>query len=94
MVTEDFLGLDEDDRKCQYEEPLNNCTTRQYLDTMREKCGCLPFNINLFLKVHLSFKNVTSLKSLSLWKLLDWSALAYIALLDLAEPYLILLGFT
>ena len=44
-VTESYLGLDQDVRKCQNDEPLNNCTTRQYLDTFLGKCGCLPFNI-------------------------------------------------
>ena len=52
-VTDDFLGLDEGDRKCQNEEPLMNCTTRQYHDTLLGECGCLPINIGLFHKVHL-----------------------------------------
>ena len=50
-VTDDFLGLDQDVRQCQHEEPLNNCTTRQYLDTMLGECGCLPFNIGFLQKV-------------------------------------------
>ena len=28
-VTKSYLGLDEDVRGCQDEEPLNNCTTKQ-----------------------------------------------------------------
>ena len=44
-VTDDFLGLDQDVRQCQNEEPLTNCTTRHHLKTILEKCGCLPFNI-------------------------------------------------
>ena len=50
-VTNDFLGLDQDDRKCQNEEPLTNCTTRQYLDTLLGECGCFPVNIGLSQKV-------------------------------------------
>ena len=50
-VTESFLGLDQDVRQCQHKEPLNNCTTRQYLDTFLGECGCLPLNIRLFHKV-------------------------------------------
>ena len=45
QATESFLELDEDIRKCQTKEPLSNCTTRQYIDTIVRKCGCLPFNI-------------------------------------------------
>ena len=52
-VTSDFLGLDQDDRKCQNEEPLINCTTRQYHHTLLKKCGCLPVNIGLLQKVQL-----------------------------------------
>ena len=52
-VTSDFLGLDQDDRKCQNEEPLSNCTTRQYHHTMLKKCGCLPVNNGLLHKVQL-----------------------------------------
>ena len=68
-VTNDFLGLDQDDRKCQNEEPLTNCTTRQYLDTLQGECGCSPVNIGLLQKVTLKIS--TSLKSLRLRKLLD-----------------------
>ena len=46
-VTDSFLGLDKDDRKCQNEETLQNCTTKQYLNTMLGECGCLPLNMKL-----------------------------------------------
>ena len=52
-VTESYLGLDQDFRQCQNEEPLNNCTTRKYFDTFLGECGCLPLNIRLFHKVTL-----------------------------------------
>ena len=55
MVTNDFLGLNQDERKCQNEEPLTNCTTKQYLDTLRGECGCFPVNLGLLQKV--IFKN-------------------------------------
>ena len=45
MVTESYLGLDQEERGCQNEETLDNCTSRQYYDTILEKCGCLPLNI-------------------------------------------------
>jgi len=35
-VSDDFLGLDDDIKKCQTEEPFFNCTTRSYFETYRE----------------------------------------------------------
>ena len=46
-VTDSFLGLDEDDRGCQNEEPYTNCTTRSYLRRVTQKCGCLPFALGV-----------------------------------------------
>ena len=43
-----FLELDEYIRGCQNEEPLDNCTTRQYIDSLMNQCGCLPYNIRLY----------------------------------------------
>ena len=51
-VTESYLGLDQDAMKCQDKEPRINCTTRKYLDTLLEKCGCLPITVKLSNKVH------------------------------------------
>ena len=45
MVTESYLGLDQDTRKCQNYEPFYNCTTRQYISTILDQCGCLPHNM-------------------------------------------------
>ena len=56
-VSDAFLGLDQDVRGCQNEEPLINCTTRHHLKTMLETCGCLPFNMELFQKVSLIKKH-------------------------------------
>ena len=49
-VTNDYLGLDEDVRKCQNIEPFENCTTRQYLDSVLEQCKCVPFALRDFSK--------------------------------------------
>ena len=46
-VTDSYLGLDEKVKKCQKEEPLQNCTTRRCRDTLLGQCGCLPFHMNL-----------------------------------------------
>ena len=51
IVTDSYLGMDENVRGCQNVEPLNNCTTRLYMDTLLRDCGCLPFNIRLSDKV-------------------------------------------
>ena len=41
-MTDSFLGLDQEIRGCQNEESLHNCTTKRYIDTFMEICGCLP----------------------------------------------------
>ena len=50
-VTESFLAMDQSVRGCQNEEHYDECTTRQYIENMREKCGCLPLSIALSDKV-------------------------------------------
>ena len=49
-VTNDYLGLDEDVRKCQNIEPFENCTTRQYLDSVLRQCHCIPYALKDFSK--------------------------------------------
>ena len=49
-VTDDYLGLDEDVRKCQNIEPFENCTTRQYLDSVLRQCNCIPYALKDFSK--------------------------------------------
>ena len=44
-VTESYLGLDIEDRGCQNEEAVEECTTRQYIETLLHKCTCLPLKI-------------------------------------------------
>ena len=44
VATDSFLGMDEEKRKCQNEEP-HVCTTRQYVNTYLEECGCLPLSM-------------------------------------------------
>ena len=41
-----FLTLNDDIRGCRIsEESHDDCTTRLYLDNMRQKCDCLPFAV-------------------------------------------------
>ena len=45
-ATESFLTLDADIRGCRISgESHDDCTTRLFLENMRQKCGCLPFSI-------------------------------------------------
>ena len=46
-ATESFLGLDQRTKKCQNVEPYDDCTTRQLLNKIKEKCGCLPLSIGM-----------------------------------------------
>ena len=52
-VTDSFLDFDLEARGCQNEEPVQNCTTRQHVDTIVENCKCLPLNINNNSKVNI-----------------------------------------
>ena len=43
-VSDSFLGLDVDSRKCQDIETYNDCKTRLYIKNMTQECGCLPLS--------------------------------------------------
>ena len=45
IPTDDFLTLNRKIIRCQIEESSNECKTRQYINTMIDQCGCLPFSI-------------------------------------------------
>ena len=51
-ATDSYLGLDQEVKQCQEEEPFHNCTTRHYIDTILKHCKCLPLNIRLLDKVY------------------------------------------
>ena len=53
-VTDSFLGLDQDAKECQDEEPYFNCTTRHYLNTVQRLCGCLPASLGFSEKVFIN----------------------------------------
>ena len=44
-VTDSYLGIDQDIRGCQNEEPYLNCTTKHYVNNVLLECGCIPLNI-------------------------------------------------
>ena len=51
IVTEYFMELDEDTRKCQNFETQDECHTRLYIEKFRKECGCLPIFLRLSGKV-------------------------------------------
>ena len=50
-VTDSFMGLQQDTRKCQNIETYDECKTRLHLKQLRQKCGCLPLSFGLSGKV-------------------------------------------
>ena len=60
-VTDEFLGLDVNTRKCQNEEPFESCTTRQYLENIREQCNCVPFPLQNFTDLNLVTQQIVQL---------------------------------
>ena len=44
-VTESFLGLDGDTKNCQIIETYDKCKTRNEIENLRQKCGCLPLSL-------------------------------------------------
>ena len=48
-MTEMYLGLDENIRKCQNKEPYQNCTTRHYIESVTKECNCVPYRLVNFI---------------------------------------------
>ena len=46
-VTEDYLGLEEETRKCQNQESFEECTTREYLEMFKQLCNCIPYGLSM-----------------------------------------------
>ena len=44
-TTNDFDNLDEDKRDCQLVSTYEECVTKKYLETLKIKCDCLPYNL-------------------------------------------------
>ena len=47
-VTDDYLGLDGEMKKCQNKESFENCTTTQYLSALKTGCSCIPYELKRF----------------------------------------------
>ena len=50
-VKDSFLDMDQDVIACQDVQPLDNCTTKHYMDSLLDECGCIPWNIRISDKV-------------------------------------------
>ena len=61
-VTDSFLSMDQEHRKCQSNEPILNCTTKNYMEELIKQCGCLPFNTRSSDKVVLPYLFVIFIK--------------------------------
>ena len=44
-MTESCHGLGRHVTECQNEEDIEDCTTRQYIDSYIRQCGCIPISI-------------------------------------------------
>ena len=43
-ITKHFQNIPDDEKLCSI-EPIDNCTTRKYVENLRENCGCLPLRM-------------------------------------------------
>ena len=58
IVTDSYLGLDKNVRKCQNETIYEECLTRYHTNTIVKNCGCLPPTI-FQVKIHVVKKVIS-----------------------------------
>ena len=66
-VTEDFLGLSDNVKKCQSEETFKECSTRRYLHAVESQCNCIPYALKFSSVQNQVFSNPYSLLILILY---------------------------
>ena len=54
-ATDAFLSLDVNTKHCQTKESLDECTSRIYLNKMKEQCQCVSFTLQNFSSASLVF---------------------------------------
>ena len=59
LVTESFLGMEQETIGCSNKEDTGSCHTRRYLERLNATCHCIPFS----LKYHLNITQVHLLLS-------------------------------
>ena len=47
-VTEDFMELDQNQKKCQTKETFEDCKTKLYLGKLEKECNCIPYRLKNF----------------------------------------------
>ena len=65
VVTASYLGINQDIKNCQNEEPLLNCTTKKYYDAYLNSCGCIPISIRLTGKVFTTWYDINTTQHLT-----------------------------
>ena len=51
-ATKAFLGLNDQTKRCQTKESIEDCSSRLHLNMIRDQCHCVPFNLlNITTKV-------------------------------------------
>ena len=48
--TEEFLDLALEAKNCQNEESVLECRSKKYLDTGKNRCGCIPYHLRTSLR--------------------------------------------
>ena len=47
-ITKDYLGLDKDFLECKNKETYEKCTTRLYIEAIKEQCNCVPYRLKFY----------------------------------------------
>ena len=58
QVTDNFLGLGENVRKCQPRKLFDECIQNSHVDMIKTFCGCLPLSLQL--NKNVTFYNVNN----------------------------------
>ena len=53
IVSNSFLSMEKDVKKCQDVETFNDCVTTKFIRDLKSKCKCLPLNLRLNMKVNI-----------------------------------------
>ena len=54
-VTDSFLGLNENTRGCQEKRNHEKCVSKDYVNKIMKKCGCVPISLSLHEQVQKYF---------------------------------------
>ena len=57
-VSNSFLSIKKDVRKCQDVETFNECVTTKFIHDLKSKCKCLPLDLRLNMKVNIELLGI------------------------------------